>query len=69
MENFITKILFLPPVVSAHGPQVDRLLFYVHALMFLLALGWGVFFFFTLWRFRQRRAAQADPVGVRSHVS
>ena len=69
MDNFITKILFLPPVVSAHGPQVDRLLFYVHALMFLLALGWGVFFFVTLWRFRQRRAAKADPVGVRSHVS
>jgi len=69
MEDLIIKLLHLPPVVSEHGPEVDRLLFFVHILMFALAIGWGTFFVFTLWRFRQRRRSQADPVGVKGHLS
>ena len=35
----------------------------------ILFVGWGAFFLFTLWRFRQTRVAKADHVGARSHVS
>ena len=69
MENFITKLLYLPPVVSEHGSALDQLLFYIHVLMVLLFVGWGIFFAYTLIRFRKARQPKADPVGVRSHLS
>lgn len=69
MEEFIIKVLHLPPLASMHGAQVDWLLFLVHLLMLVLFVGWGLFFAFTIWRFRAKRRAAADPVGVRSHVS
>lgn len=69
MENFITKVLHLPPAASEHGPELDRLLFYVHLLMLVLFLGWSCFFLYTLWRYRERKQAQADYHGVRSHLS
>jgi cytochrome c oxidase subunit 2 len=69
MQEFIRQVLHLPPVVSAHGPALDRLLFYVHLLMFALFIGWGAFFLYTLWRYRQRKHPTADPVGVRGHLS
>lgn len=69
MDDFIIKVLHLPPAVSAHGPALDRLLFYVHLLMFALFLGWGLFFLYTIWRYRQRKHPAADAVGVRGHLS
>jgi cytochrome c oxidase subunit 2 len=69
MENTITKLLGLPPVSSAHGAQIDLLLFYVHLLMVALAIGWGIFFLVCLWRYAQRRRSAADPIGVRGHLS
>ena len=69
MENFITKVLHLPPAASEHGPELDRLLFYVHLLMLVLFVGWSCFFLYTLWRYRERKQAQADYHGVRSHLS
>ncbi len=69
MQELILKLLHLPPVVSAHGAAVDRLLFYVHVLMFALFVGWGIFFLYVIWRYRQRKSPTADPVGVRGHLS
>ncbi|MCP5519095.1 MAG: cytochrome c oxidase subunit II [Verrucomicrobiales bacterium] len=69
METLITKLLHLPPVASEHGQGLDNLMLYVHLLMFALLLGWGAFFLYALWRFRQSRSAKANPEGVRSHVS
>jgi cytochrome c oxidase subunit 2 len=69
METVIPRLLHLPPVASAHGAQVDRLLFYVHLLMFTLFIGWSLFFLYSLWRFRVRRHPRPDPAGVRSHWS
>lgn len=69
MNDFITKIFRLPPVASAHGSEIDRLLFYVHALMVVLFIGWGIYFLYTLWRFHERRQAKADPEGARTHAS
>lgn len=69
MEDLIVKLLRLPPLASQHGADLDRLLFYVHVLMFVLFVGWSIFFLYTIWRFRQRKNPKADPVGVKSHVS
>lgn len=69
MQDLIIKLLHLPPVASEHGPQVDRLLFWVHLLMVVLFVGWSVFFLYTLWRYRQRKNPQPDAVGVRGHLS
>ncbi|MCP5523016.1 MAG: cytochrome c oxidase subunit II [Verrucomicrobiales bacterium] len=69
MEDFIVKLLHLQPLASEHGGDLDRLLFYVHLLMFVLFVGWSVFFLYTVWRFRERRNPKADPVGVKSHTS
>jgi len=69
MQDLITKLLHLPPVASEHGPEVDRLMFYVHLLMFALFVGWSVFFLYTIWRYRQRKHPQPDAVGVKGHMS
>jgi cytochrome c oxidase subunit 2 len=69
MENFVTKILHLPPVAAEHGPGLDNLMFYVHLLMFALLVGWSVFFVYTIYRFRQRKNPKANHYGVRTHAS
>lgn len=69
MERLLTTFLRQPPVASAHGGAVDQLLFFVHALMVVLFVGWGIYFAYVLWRFRGSRTPKADPVGARTHVS
>jgi cytochrome c oxidase subunit 2 len=69
MEDLIIKLLHLPPLASEHGADLDRLLFYVHLLMFVLFVGWSIFFLYTVWRFRERKNPKADPVGVKTHAS
>ncbi len=69
MDALIIKLLHLPPDASAHGPAVDRLLFFVHLLMFALFIGWGAFFLYTIWRYRQRKHPKPDAAGVQGHLS
>ena len=69
METLATKLLHLPPSVSEHGPAIDSLLLYIHILMVVLFVGWGIFFAYTMVRFRQSRHPKADHVGVKSHFS
>jgi cytochrome c oxidase subunit 2 len=61
--------LGLPPVASEHGAALDGTLGLVHVLMGVLFVGWGAFFLFVLFRFRQRRNPTADYVGVTSKTS
>jgi cytochrome c oxidase subunit 2 len=60
---------WLPPLASEHGPAIDAALDWVHWLMAVLFVGWIVFFFYCLWRFRASRQPVADHVGARSHAS
>ena len=41
----------------------------VHWLMAILFVGWGIFFIYTLVRFRAGANPKADSVGVKSHTS
>jgi len=59
----------LPINASAHGAEIDNLIIYVHLGMFVLFAGWGVFFVYTLFRYRAKRNPKADYQGVKSHFS
>ena len=50
---------WLPPDISTHGFQVDRLINVIHWFMLALFVGWGIFFVYCLIRFRQRPGAKA----------
>jgi cytochrome c oxidase subunit 2 len=68
-EWFGQKILGLPPLASKNGQDVDNLIIYVHWLMLVLFIGWVIYFFYTVNRFRSSRNPKADYVGVRNHAS
>ena len=59
----------LPINASAHGSQIDMLIFFVHLLMLVLFAGWGIFFVTALLRFRKTRNPHANYHGVHSHFS
>jgi len=65
----ITKMLNLPIVASAHGHEIDMMIYLVHVLMLVLFLGWGIYFVVVLWRFRRKNNIRANYQGVESHAS
>ncbi len=67
MREFLMR--FMPPDYSAHGPQVDNLIVYVHWLMLILFVFWIGYFLFVLWRFNSARHPKADYHGMKSHWS
>ena len=68
MDKF-AQAMGLPIDISAHGYRIDEIIGWVHVLMFVLFIGWGAIFIYTMVRFRRRRNPNADPRGVRSHAS
>src|SRR5208337_3282695 len=66
---FGEKIPGLPPLASTNGRGVDDLIIYVHWLMIALFIGWIIYFFYALHRFRSSRNPKADYVGVKNHAS
>ena len=67
MKSFLQ--IWMPINASTHGDSVDNLIVYVHWLMLVLFVGWGIFFVYTLFRFSQNRNPKADYHGVKSHYS
>ncbi len=63
------RLFYMPEVASAHGPQLDNVNDLVHWMMLGLFVGWILFFFFALFRFRASRNPRADYTGVKSHTS
>ena len=61
--------MWMPQAASTHAGQVDGLIGWVHLLMLVLFVGWGIFFFFILVRFRKRRNPKANYEGTHSHLS
>ncbi len=60
---------YMPPDYSKHGAELDQLNAYVHWLMLILFIGWGLLFAFMLFRFRASRHPKALYHGTRSHAS
>jgi cytochrome c oxidase subunit II len=63
------KLLGLPVEGSTHAGQIDGLIVLVHWLMLVLFVGWGVYFIYVLFRFRQGANPRANYHGVKSHFS
>jgi len=58
-----------PEEASAHAAQLDNLTALVHWLMIVLFVGWGIFFAYTLIRFRKGRNPVANYEGAKAHFS
>jgi len=69
--NFIRSFIesYLPPNYSTHGHHIDNLIVWTHYLMFVLFVGWGVYFIYTLFKFRASNNSKANYEGVTSHYS
>ena len=67
IRSFIES--YLPPNYSAHGHHVDNLIVWTHYLMFVLFVGWGIYFIYTLFKFRASNNKKANYEGVTSHYS
>ncbi len=65
----MSKLLGLPLLASEHGDKIDQLIIYVHIIMFILFIGWGLFFVYVLFRFRESRNPTANYRGVTSKTS
>ena len=61
--------LGLPVQASAHAGEIDSMIILIHYLMFILFIGWGIFFVWILIRFRASANPKADYTGVTSHTS
>lgn len=61
--------LNLPPDGSAHGLELDKLTGIVHWFMLVLFVGWGLFFLYCLFRFRQKANPVASYGGAKGHFS
>ena len=57
--------LGMPPAASAHAAEIDHIIVLVHWLMLLLFVGWGVFFIYTLVRFRKGANPVANYHGIK----
>jgi len=64
MNELMKKVLNFPFDASANGYRLDNMLVWIHWLMLVLFVGWGVFFVYTLWRFRRKRNPQANYHGA-----
>jgi len=60
---------WLPPAASAHGGEIDLVITLVHGLMLALFLGWGAYFLWVLFRFRQKRQPQAHHHGATGRLA
>jgi cytochrome c oxidase subunit 2 len=71
MRDFVGDFLaeWMPPDYSAHGLELDRLNNWVHWLMLILFVGWGLLFVFMLMRFRASKNPKASYHGTKSHAS
>ena len=66
----VLRKLGLPSVsASTQGPAIDNIISMVHWLMLVLFVGWGIFFIYTLLRFRESKNPKAEYGGIKNHYS
>ena len=65
MIGLMEKWLSMPIQASTHAAQIDQMTVLVHWLMLVLFVGWGAFFIFVLFRFRQGAHPRADYAGAK----
>jgi len=65
----ISKYLGLPINSSSHGYMIDNMIGWVHWLMLLLFVGWGIYLIIAIIKFSEKTNPKADYNGVQSHYS
>ena len=65
----LNRLMGMPDNASEHGYTIDHMLEFCHWFMLALAVGWSIFFVYTLWRFRAGKSPKADYYGVRTKAS
>ena len=65
----LNKLLGIMPNHSEHGREIDHMLNFCHWFMLVLFVGWIIYYFYVIVRFRKGRNPKADYHGVRNHVS
>ena len=65
----LNRLMGMPENASEHGYTIDHMLEFCHWFMLALAVGWSIFFVYSLWRFRASRSPKADYYGVRTKAS
>ena len=65
----MVDFLGFPVISSRHGLEIDYMNGWVHWLMLILFVGWGIFFIYVLFRFRSGSNPKASYEGVTSHIS
>ncbi|MBL4544280.1 MAG: cytochrome c oxidase subunit II [Rhodobacteraceae bacterium] len=60
---------WLPQDISAHGSTIDQLIGFLHYFMFVLFIGWGIFFVYCLLKFRARGGATARYEAIKAKPS
>lgn len=63
------SLLGLPVQASTHAAEIDRLIVAVHYLMFVLFIGWGIYFAYVLFRFRASANPTASYEGAKGKAS
>jgi cytochrome c oxidase subunit 2 len=64
----LIELLGITPNASQHGFAIDSMLEMLHWFMLVLFVGWGSFYFYTLWRFQAKKHPKASYVGATSHL-
>jgi cytochrome c oxidase subunit 2 len=64
----LMEALGITPNASLHGYAIDSMLEMLHWFMLILFVGWGSFYFYTLWRFHHKKNPKASYVGTTSHL-
>ena len=63
------NLLGLPVQASTHAAEIDHMISLVHWLMFVLFIGWAIFFAFVLFRFRRAANPKASYEGAHGKIS
>ena len=65
----ISDYLGLPIASSSHSGLIDAMIGWVHWLMLVLFVGWGIYLIITMIKFSEKSNPKADYHGVKSHYS
>jgi cytochrome c oxidase subunit II len=61
--------LGMPIPAAAHAGEIDDMIVIIHWLMLVMFVGWGVFFVYVLFRFRQSANPRASYAGAKGKIS
>jgi cytochrome c oxidase subunit II len=61
--------LGMPVQASTHAAELDQMNMYVHWLMLVMFVGWGIYFVYVLFRFRSGANPTASYTGAKGKIS